>query len=358
MTFDKTLQKYKEIIDSGLKTLFEERINESKDFIRSSYFYLREFVLKGGKKLRPVMTIMAFKALCDQNEEKIYLPSVGLELFHNSSLIHDDIMDEDGERRGMLSMHKNFENHFLKEYEEKKYKGGIFHKTSERFGVSIAILHGDILYALTESCFTNSLFETDEISRALDVIGQTYRVICEGQMLDILSEQKRDFTETDYLEVIEKKTAHLFMAAIQVGAIFARTTAQQFDAFSKYAINIGLAFQLQDDLIDISPGLKGHALGSDIKRGKYTLLMIKAFEKTNSKQKHILLSALGNDHAAQETIQAAIEVLHATGAVDYVKEKAFQKLKEGQSYLDDIGLLEDGREFFDGLVNFLEQRKI
>jgi len=358
MNFDKTLQKYKEIIDSRLKTLFEEKINESKDFIQSSYFSLREFVLKGGKKLRPVMTIMAFKALCDQDEKKIYLPAVGLELFHNSSLIHDDIMDEDGERRGMLSMHKNFENLFLKEYEEKKYEGGIFRKTSVRFGVSIAILHGDILYALTESCFTNSQFKTDEISRALDVIGQTYRVISEGQMLDILSEQKRDFTETDYLEVIEKKTAHLFMAAIQVGAIFSRTTSQQFDAFSKFAINIGLAFQLQDDLIDISPGLKGHVLGSDIKRGKYTLLMIKAFENANSKQKYILLSALGNDNAAQETIQTAIDVLHATGAVDYVNDKANQKLREGQSYLDNIGLSEEGREFFDGFVNFLEQRKI
>ncbi len=358
MNFDNTLQKYKEIIDSGLKTLFEEKINESKDFIQSSYFSLREFVLKGGKKLRPVMSIMAFKALCDQDEEKIYLPAVGLELFHNSSLIHDDIMDEDDERRGMLSMHKNFEYQFLKEYEEKIYDGGIFRKTSERFGASIAILHGDILYALSVSCFTNSLFETDEISRALDVIGQTYRVICEGQMLDILSEQKRDLTETDYLEVIKKKTAHLFMAAIQVGAIFGRTTTRQFDAFSGFAINIGLAFQLQDDLIDISPGLKGHAFGSDIKRGKYTLLMIKAFENANSKQKHILLSALGNDHAAQETIQTAIDVLHTTGAVDYVKEKANQKLREGQSYLDNTGLSEEGREFFDGLVHYLAQRKI
>ncbi len=358
MDFDKTLQKYKEIIDSGLKTLFEEKINESKDFIQSSYFALREFVLKGGKKLRPVLTIMAFKALCDQDEEKIYLPAVGLELFHNSSLIHDDIMDEDGERRGMLSMHKNFEYKFLKEYEEKIYDGGIFRKTSERFGVSIAILHGDILYALSVSCFTNSQFETDEIRRALDVIGQTYRVISEGQMLDILSEQKRDFAETDYLEVIEKKTAHLFMAAVQVGAIFGRTTARQFENFSKFAINIGLAFQLQDDLIDISPGLKGHALGSDIKRGKYTLLMIKAFENANLKQKQVLLSALGNDNSAQETIQAAIDVLHNTGAVEYVKEKAHEKLREGQSYLDNIGLSDEGREFFDGLVNFLAQRKI
>ena len=358
MNFEPTLQKYKEIVDSGIKTLFEKKINESKDFVQSSYRSLKKFLLKGGKRLRPVLTIMAFKALSDQDEKKIYLPAVGIELFHNSSLIHDDIMDEESERRGMLSMHKNFENLFLKEYADRKYEGGIFHRTSERFGVSTAILFGDILYALTESCFTRSQFDSGDISRALDVIGNTYRVISEGQMLDILSELKRDFTENDYLEVIEKKTAFLFMAAVQVGAIFSRTAAEQYESFSKYAFNIGLAFQLQDDLIDISPGLKGHALGSDIKRGKHTLLMIKAFERMNPKQKSVLLSALGSENAAQEEIQAAIDVLHDTGAVDYVKEKACQKLGEGLSYLDKIGLSEEGREFFDGLVNFLEQRKI
>jgi geranylgeranyl diphosphate synthase type I len=358
MNFEKTFQKYKGIIDSGLKTLFEEKIYESKDFIQSSYFLLKEFTLKGGKRLRPVLTIMAFKALCNQEEENIYLPAVGIELFHTSTLIHDDIMDEDSERRGMLSMHKNFENLYLERHEEKKYEGGLFRKTSERVGVSIAILLGNILYALTDSCFTNSLFETDKIRRALDVIGQTYRVINEGQMLDILSEQKKDFTENDYLEVIEKKTAHLFMAAIQVGAIFGRAVPQQFEALSKYAIDVGLAFQLQDDLFDISPGLKGHSLGSDIKRGKYTLLMIKAFENANSKQKHVLLSALGNDNAAQGTIQSAIDVLFATGAVEYVKEKADQKLREGKSSLDNLGLSKEGHDFFDGLVNFLAQRTI
>ncbi len=358
MNFNNSVQKYKEIIDSELNALFDEKIKESKGFIRSSYSYLKEFVLKGGKRLRPVLTIMAFKALCDQEEKKIYLPAVGLELFHDSSLIHDDIMDEDGERRGSLSMHKNFENQFLNDSEEREYEGEIFSKSSVKFGVSFAILQGNILYAMTESCFTNSQFESEDIRRALDVVSHTYRVINEGQMLDILSAQKKGFTENDYMEVIEKKTARLFEAAIQVGAIFGRSTVQQLNTLSKFAINFGLAFQLQDDIVDICPGLKGHALGSDIKRGKYTLLMIKAFENASPKQQDILLSALGNDNASQETIQAAIDVLHATGSLDYVKEKSHQKLREAKSYLDNIELSEEGRDFFVGLINFFEQRKI
>ena len=358
MDFDKILFKYKKIIDSRIKTLFEKRIIDSKDFLKSSYSYLQDFVLREGKRLRPIMAIMAYKSLCDQDEKNIYLPAVGIELFHNSSLIHDDIMDEDGERRGMPSIYKHFENVFLKDQEEKKYNGGIFRKMSERFGVSIAILQGDILYALTESCFTHSSFEADVSRKAQDVINHTYRKISEGQILDILSEVKRDFTEDDYFKVIETKTAYLFKAAIQVGAIFSQTTAAQMDALSQYAINIGMAFQLQDDLMDISEGLKGRALGSDIRRGKRTLLIINALENASEKQKQILLAAFGNYKADQGMIKAASDVLYATGSVDYVKRLAFQKLGEGQAYLANTGLAKGGLTFFEGLVNFMANRKI
>jgi geranylgeranyl diphosphate synthase type I len=358
MDFNKTLSKYKRIVDSKITALFDNKILDSTGFINSSYVYLKEFLLRGGKRLRPVMAILAYKSLCNQDEEKIYLPAVGIELFHNSSLIHDDIMDEDGERRGMPSMHKHFEKVYLQDYEEKRSNGGIFSKMSERFGVSIAILQGDILYALTESCFTDSSFEAETCRRALDVINKTYRKISEGQILDILSEVKTDFAEDDCLELIETKTAYLFKAAIQVGAIFSQTSAEQMEALSQYALNIGMAFQLQDDLLDINPGLKGHALGSDIKRGKRTLLMLKALEKASEKQKKILLAAFGNYKADQNKIKAASDVLYDTGAVDDVKSLAFQKLREGQSCLANTGLTQEGRFFFEGLIDFLANRKI
>ncbi len=355
MDFEKTLKKYKDIIDSGIGTLFDERIFNSRDFIKASYSYLKDFVLRGGKRLRPVLTIMAYKAVCDQDEKKVFLPAIGIELFHNSSLIHDDIMDEDSERRGVLSVHKYFDSLFLKDFGEKEYEGRIFRKMSERFGVSLAILQGDILYALTEDCFIHSPFDAAKIREALDVVHQTYRQICEGQMLDILSELKRDLTENDYLRTIEAKTAHLFRAAIQVGAIFGSATARSLNALSRYAMSVGTAFQMQDDLIDIRPGLKGHIFGSDIRRGKCTLLMIKAFETATPEQKQILFRALGNDKADRGTIEAAVEVLYATGAVDYVKRLAGQKLRKGQSCLKNAGLSEKAGAFFNGLVDFIAE---
>jgi len=356
--FGATLQHYKEIIDSRIKDFFDERILESDDFLKSAYSYLGDYVLNGGKRLRPILTIMAYKAAGGRDEDAIVLPAVGIELFHNSSLIHDDIMDEDSERRGMLTVHKHFEKLFLKDYKEKRFRGRIFAKMSERFGVSMAILEGDILYALTERCFTRSLFGAEPVRRALDVVHHTYRVISEGQMRDILSELREDVREEDYLRVIETKTAYLFKSAVEVGAILGGAAGSRLDALSRFGLGLGTAFQLQDDLIDLSARLKGRAFGSDIRRGKFTLLMIKAFEKANPAQRRRLRSALGNDKADRRTIQAAIGVLRATGAVEFVNEYALRKFAEGRSTLREAGLPDEFRGFFEDLTDFLSQRKM
>jgi len=358
MEFQEILQNYKEVIDSRLKTIFDEKIDDSQGFIKTSYSYLKKFVLGGGKRLRSLFTIMAFKAVSDEDENRIYLPAVGIELFHNSSLIHDDIMDEDSERRGMLSMHKNFENLFLEEHEEISYEGSIFNKLSKRFGVSMAILQGNILYALTEKCIANSPFNSEKASKALHIINRAYRVINEGQMMDILSESKKDMHEEAYLRMIETKTAHLFKAAVQVGAVLGEADENQFHDLSEYAIHIGTGFQLYDDLIDIRPGQKGHALGSDIKKGKSVLLITEAFEKANERQKEVLSKAWGNEGTDEGAIQAAIDVLHATGAVEYVKQLIKDKIHVGKSILEKANLNGEAKAFFVSFADFLTDREL
>lgn len=358
MEFEETLRKYKEIIDSRLKTIFAEKIQNSQGFLKTSYSYLEEFVLRGGKRLRSLFTIMAFKAVSDEDEDRIYLPAVGIELFHNSSLIHDDIMDEDNERRGMLSMHANFEDQFLKDHKEISYNGSIFNKLSKRFGVSMAILQGNILYALTERCFVDSPFSSEDVRKALDLINRAYRVINEGQMLDILAESRTDMSEKAYLRMIELKTAHLFKAAIQVGAVLGKANENELDELSNYATPIGIAFQLYDDLIDIRPGKKGHALCSDIKKGKSVLLIKKAFEKSSEKQKAVLRETWGNEDADQEMIQAVIDVLYATGAVDHVRKLAEEKILLGKSALETADFGKKAKTFFISFANFMASREL
>jgi geranylgeranyl pyrophosphate synthase len=266
-------------------------------------------------------------------------------------------MDEDSLRRGIPTVHKHFEKRLLKDHPEKIYEGRIFRKMSERFGVSMAILQGDILYALMERCFTQSPFGADPVREGLDIVHRAYRAMSEGQILDLLSELKRDGTERDYIRLIEDKTARLFSAAVEVGAVFGGATEPQIRALSRYANSLGTAFQLQDDLLDINPGLKGRAFGSDLRRGKFTLLVIKALETADSRQRRKLLAALGNDKAGRRAMQSAIEVLHAGGAVDYVKILARRKLNEARFSLESSGLSAEARAFFEGLSDSMARRK-
>lgn len=358
MEFDDTLSKYKGIIKSHLNTLLDEKIHNSKGFMKTSYVYLKEFILRGGKRVRPILTIMAYKAVRDRDEEKIYLPAVGIELFHNSSLIHDDVMDEDSERRGMLSMHKYFEQLYLEDHEEIEYKGGIFNEMSKRFGVSMAILQGNILYALTERCLANSQFESDKVRKALDIINETYGVINEGQMLDILSESNIEMTDEDYLSMIKAKTAHLFKTSVQIGAILGDAERNQLELLNHYALNLGIAFQLHDDLIDISSRQKGQTLSSDIRKGKFVLLIKKALEKSSEKQKDVLCEAWGNEEADQRMIQAAIDVLHNSGAVNYVKQIAEDKILLAKSFLKTADFHEDAKNFFALFADYVAERAL
>jgi geranylgeranyl diphosphate synthase type I len=358
MDFNKSLDRYRAIIDARLAALFDEKIAEAPDFIGFSYARLKEFVLRGGKRLRPALTIMAFKAVSDRPEEEIYSPAVGIELFHNSSLIHDDIMDEDSRRRGKLSMHARFERFFLKAHPDREGDGRMFRKMSERFGVSIAILMGDILYAMTEGCLVDSPFGAGRIRGAVEVLHRAYRSISEGQMLDILSELDRGLTEDDILRLIELKTARLFAAALQIGAILGGAPAGTRNALARYALDLGTAFQLQDDLLDISPGGKGRTYGSDLRRGKSTLLTMSALEAASPGQGRILRAALGDGRADRRTIDAAVGVLRDTGAVDRVKALASRKLRDGRAHLRSAALSPEAREFFDGLIDFMARRRM
>jgi geranylgeranyl diphosphate synthase type I len=165
-------------------------------------------------------------------------------------------------------------------------------------------------------------------------------------------------SEEDYLRMIELKTAHLFKAAIQVGAVLGKADENELDELSNYVTPLGIGYQLYDDLIDISPGKKGHALCSDIKKGKSGLLIKRAFEKSSEKQKAVLHDTWGNEDADQEMIQAVIDVLHTTGAVDYVRELAEEKTLLGKSALETAGFSQEAKTFFMSFADFMVSREL
>lgn len=355
MSFEEQLKELKKNIDKKLE-LFFSRIKTKNDFISFSYKRIKDYILMGGKRLRPAALIMAYKGF-GGDEEQIYDTALSVEFLHNSTLIHDDVMDEDDTRRNRDSIHKIMKDYFLKSTKEINYDGPLFNKASSRFAVSNAICDGNLLYSLGGLFLLNSHFELELMNRALKVYHNACRIVNQGQLLDFFSELKNS-TERDYLKMIEQKTGNLFKASTEIGAILAGANNEQIEILAKYAINIAVAFQLQDDIMDISSEMKkGHAIGSDIKKGKKTLLVIKTLEKASKSQREILLNTMGNGNATEEELKKAIEIITNSGALSYVRMLANRKIVEAKEHIRKTSLNDKSLEFFNGFANFMLERR-
>lgn len=356
MNFEGQLNELKANIDKRLE-LFFRKIRAKNDFISFNYNNISRHIIGGGKRLRPAALVMAYKGYGGNNEE-IYDAALSVEFLHNSTLIHDDIMDEDESRRGKDSVHKAMRDYFLKNSKEADYNGPLFNKASSRFAVSSAICDGNLLYSLGSLFLLNSNFDLMLVNKAMKAYSNAYRIVNQGQLVDCFFELK-EAKETDYINMIEQKTGNLFKASAEIGAVLADANNEQTERLAKYAMNAALAFQLQDDIMDISSEMgKGHKLGSDLIKGKKTLLVIKALEKASKRQRENLLKALGNGNANEEEIKGAIYVIKATGALDYVKFLANTKIMEAKEHLKGAGLNKESLGFFGGFADFMLERKL
>ena len=223
---------------------------------------------QNGKRLRPVLALIACNML-GGDLNKIVRPAIGIEIFHNFTLVHDDIMDQSPIRRNHKTVYK-------------------------KWGTNIAILAGDTMFALAYEF----LVQTDE-----DILGEIIRLfnktaieVCEGQQLDIEFENRIDVSIDDYIEMIRKKTAVLLGTSLMTGAIVARASKEQAERLYKIGIMMGLAFQLMDDILDVyaQQDKFGKSIGNDILTNKRTYLFLQAYHKANPSQRRELDECFGN----------------------------------------------------------------
>jgi geranylgeranyl diphosphate synthase type I len=210
----------------------------------------------GGKRLRPAVVMLAADAVKRGSSDDIIQAALALELTHTFTLIHDDIMDDDSLRRGVQTVHTKWD-------------------------MPTGILAGDVLYARAFEFICLAKANENAKVRAVSMLARACADICEGQHMDMSFAHRNDVDEFEYLEMVKKKTGVLYAAAAGIGAILAGSTAQQAKALYLYGLNTGIAFQIQDDLIDLlTPAEKsGKDRASDLREGKQTLIMIKAREK-------------------------------------------------------------------------------
>ena len=219
-----------------------------------------QYVLSlGGKRIRPVLALLGYNLWREQPED-ILMPAIGLETYHNYTLLHDDLMDNADMRRGQQTVHKKWD-------------------------ANKAILSGDSMLVLAYQRVAQ--VPADKLQQVLDLFTITALEIGEGQEYDMSFETRNDVTEDEYIEMIRLKTSVLLACALKMGAILADAPQADADRLYRLGEQIGLAFQLQDDLLDVygDPIVFGKAIGGDITSNKKTYMLINAFNRANNKQR-------------------------------------------------------------------------
>jgi geranylgeranyl diphosphate synthase type II len=249
-----------------------------------------DYILQlGGKRLRPVLTLLSAEVF-DADYKKALPAALAVEVFHNFSLIHDDIMDDAPLRRGKITVH-------------------------EKWNINTGILSGDAMLILAYQYFEQ--YEPTIFKSLVHLFSKTALEVCEGQQYDVDFETRDDVTIPEYLKMIEYKTAVLVATAMKMGAIIAETSAKNADLMYDFGINLGLAFQLQDDYLDAfgNPETFGKQVGGDIIENKKTYLYLKAIEFAKPEEKAQLLhyfSIRPEDNL--DKINAVKEIFNTTGA--------------------------------------------
>jgi geranylgeranyl diphosphate synthase type I len=302
MTLTDEIKKRSVHVDAAIDELLP--VTHPEELYKAS----RYLVDAGGKRLRPAVLILAAEAV--GSDLKSVLPAaVAVELVHNFTLIHDDIMDKDDIRRGMPAVHTIW-------------------------GEAGAILAGDTLYSKAFEILSKVENEPLRILKCMDVLSKTCTEICEGQWLDMDFEKREKVTESEYIEMVEKKTSVLYAAAAKIGALLGGASDERSEALYEYGRLIGIGFQMYDDVLDMvaSQDVLGKVRGSDLMEGKHTLIVINAFEKG------VKLNIFGKGTATQEETDDAVRTLTEAGSIDYVKNLAISYINKGKAKLD---VLED-----------------
>lgn len=264
----------------------------------------RHLVDAGGKRLRPSMLLIAAEA--SRGDPAALAPAaVSIELVHNFTLIHDDIMDNANIRRGRPAVHT-------------------------LWGTSGAILAGDTLYSKAFQILGMTPVDPRLVLASMDMLSGTCTAICEGQWLDLEFENRERVSEAEYMEMIEKKTGVLYGASAGMGAILSGASSEVVRGLDEFGRLTGMGFQIQDDVLDLTAPEKvlGKKRGGDLIEGKKTLIMIHAFDHG------VRLDVFGKKDATPEEIGRALEVLEKSGSIDYARSKAVELVEKGKRSLD------------------------
>ncbi len=323
-----SIAKYKSLIADYLNSISLEGTP------KELYTPISYILSLGGKQIRPVLTLMAADVF-DTDPKKAIYAATAIELFHNFSLMHDDIMDDAPLRRGKQTVH-------------------------EKWNVNTAILSGDAMLILAYQYFEN--YEPTIFRDLAKLFSKTALEVCEGQQYDICFEDLQQIKIEEYIQMIKFKTAVLVAAALKMGAIVAQTTEENGNKLYDFGLNLGIAFQLLDDHLDAfgDEATFGKRIGGDILENKKTFLFLKALELADEQQKEKLLAHYATTNCENEVakIDEVKELFVATGSEKASMLLIEQYTNKALEVLEGLAIKEDKKELLRVFSKELMNRKV
>lgn len=290
-----------------------------------------EYVLAaGGKRIRPSFVLMAYNLFHD-DVDRILPVATALETYHNYTLLHDDLMDKADMRRGRPTVHKKWDD-------------------------NTAILSGDTMLVLAYEHLTKC--DTKYLKPALDLFTETALEVSEGQQFDMEFETRNDVAEEEYIEMIRLKTSVLLACALKMGAVVAGASDADANALYAFGEKVGLAFQLQDDLLDVygDPKVFGKAIGGDITSNKKTFMLINAFNRADAGTRAELERwTTATEFDPAEKIAAVTEIYNRLGIDKLAEQRIKEYFEQSRQHLDELSVSDDRkavlREYTERMMN-------
>jgi len=297
------LPRVERYIDQIIRTDIDHLEKASKHLIKAN-----------GKRLRPLMLGLFTKAF-DGDLENAAIAGAAVEILHNFTLVHDDIMDRDQFRRGVPTTHVVF-------------------------GEPMAILAGDYLYAKAYRAllWLKDRVDDHKLVKIIDLLNKASEIVAEGQALDLTLPSYHEVSEEQYIDMIYRKTSSLFMAAAGIGVMLGRSSEQDVEKAIEYARYAGIAFQIRDDILGLlgDPSVTGKPVLNDLREGKRTILVIHAFKEASDFDKNEMLRIIGNKEASIKDLEKAKDLVIKYGGVKKAEDLAKSYLEKALKVLDEI----------------------
>lgn len=319
-------QQIRSVVESDFQAVDQfivDQLHSDVPLVENIGHYIVE---AGGKRLRPILVLLAAKSCNDSGQQHIPLAAV-IEFIHTATLLHDDVVDMSSLRRGRPTVNAQWNN-------------------------PSSVLVGDFIYSRAFQ-----ILVTIGNMEIMKIIADTTNKIAEGEVLQLISKNNPKPSEQNYMQVIQDKTAILFQAAAQCGAILTQASNQQELALKKYGMHLGTAFQLIDDVLDYDGNAEsmGKNIGDDLAEGKPTLPLIYALDNSSTEQANLIKRCLTEDQLEPEMLQEVIKIVQDCGALSYARELADSESREALNCLNALPA-SDYRDALELMVKFSNTR--